>query len=386
MGKKILVVDDDPSSLRLTKYMLSGEGYELITASNGVEGLQTASQEVPDLIVLDVMLPGMDGFEVCHRLRSGAKTARIPVVILSSKTRLTDRDIGLKVGADKYFTKPVDRREFLDIVQGLLAQKEKVYQERARIIAFIGSRGGVGTSTMVASVSVILAEKGYSPILVDLCRSFGIVPALMGVKPAYTIATLFKGATGTFSRDDLKAALTQHSTGVRLLSGEQAPEEYGRVTPDGIEVLLQELGVMADYILIDMPVSPSEVTGAVLSRCDFVNLVTDPGHQSLSRISPTVDMLSKLGVEQKRLGVVVVDRTGIGISSELSNITLIDNFPVMGIIPCDAKECTNAEERGTPVVLAAPSSSVAVALYRLAEKLLGLEQLAPYSRPNNEGS
>ena len=386
MGKKILVVDDDPSGLRLTRDMLSPEGYELITASNGFEGLQMALQEAPDLIVLDVMLPGIDGFEVCHRLRGGAKTARIPIVILSSKTKLTDRDIGLKVGADEYLIKPVDRRELLDIVQRLLAQKEVVSQKRAKIIAFVGLRGGVGTSTVVTSTSVALAEEGYPPILVDLCPSFGIVPALMGVKPKYTIATLFKGATSTFSRDDLKAALTQHSTGVRLLSGEQAPEEYGRVTPDGIELLLRELGVMADYILIDIPASSSGLTGAALTKCDFVNLVTGPGHQSLSRFSSTVDMLSKLGVEQKRLGVVVVDRAGIGISTELSTLTSIDNFPVTGLIPCDAKECTDAEERGIPIVLASPSSPVAVALRTLANKLLSLEQLAPHSKTNNEGS
>ncbi|MCK4226587.1 response regulator, partial [candidate division WOR-3 bacterium] len=299
---RILVVDDDPTGLRLVKYILVPEGHEVLNASNGIEGLQVALREVPDLIVLDVMLPGLDGFEVCHRLRGGAKTARIPILMLSGKTRLTDRDIGLKVGADEYLMKPVDRREFLDTVQRLLAQKEVVSQKRARIIAFIGSRGGVGTSTMLTSVSVILAEKGYSPILVDLCPSFGIVPALMGIKPRYTIATLFKGTTGTFSLDDLKQALTQHSSGVRLLSGEQAPEEYGRVAPAGIELLLQELGAMADYIVIDIPASVSEVTGAVLSRCDFVNLVTDPPHESLARISPAVALLSKLGVDQKRLG------------------------------------------------------------------------------------
>lgn len=383
---RILVVDDDPTSLRLMKHMLMPEGYEVLTASNGIEGLQMALQEVTDLVILDVMLPGLDGFEVCHRLRSGAKTARIPILMLSGKAQAIDRDTGLKVGADEYFIKPVKRLELLDTIQRLLAQKEAVSQRRARVIAFIGSRGGVGTSTVVTSTSVVLAGEGYPPILVDLCPSFGVVPALMGLKPKYTIAKLFKGATGTFSLDDLKEALTRHSTGVRLLSGEQAPEEYGRVTPAGIELLLQELGAMADYILIDIPASPSEVTGAVLSRCDFVNLVSGPGHQSLSRISPVVDVLLKLDVEQKRLGVVVVDRTGIGISAELSTSTSIDGCPVMGIIPFDTKECTDAEESGIPVVLAAPSSSVAVALRRLTEKLLSLEQLTPSSKASNEGN
>jgi len=383
---RILVVDDDPSNLRLMKYMLSPEGHEVLTASNGNEGFQMALREVPDLVVLDVMLPGLDGFEVCHRLRSGAKTARIPIVMLSGKARDTDRDIGLKVGADEYLVKPVDRPEFLNIVQRLLAQKEVVSQKQARIIAFVGSRGGVGTSTVVTSVSVILAEEGYPPILVDLWPSFSVVPALMGLKPDYTIARLFKEVTGTFSRDNLKAALTEHSTGVRLLSGEQSPEEYGRVTPDDIELLLRELGTMADYILIDIPASPSEITGRTLTKCDFVNLVTDPGNESQRRVSSNVALLTKLGVDQKRIGIVVVDRSGKGISTEVSTSASINDCPIMGLVPFDAEKCTDAEERGIPIVLAAPSSSVAVALRKLAKTLINLEQLAPTSNSTSEGS
>jgi len=81
---KILIVDDNPSVLRLLEHTLTKEGYEVLTAKNGIEGLKMASQEVPDLTILDVMLPGIDGFEVCHRLRGEAKTASIPVLMMSA--------------------------------------------------------------------------------------------------------------------------------------------------------------------------------------------------------------------------------------------------------------------------------------------------------------
>lgn len=390
MGNKILVVDDNPAALRLLKHTLTKEGHEVLTAANGIEGLQMALQEVPDLTILDVMLPGMDGFEVCHRLRSEAKTARMPVLMLSAKGQTTDHDTGLKVGADEYLVKPVGRRQLLDTVQRLLSRREAVQQTGARLIAFIGSRGGVGTSTVVTSTSVALAQKDYSVILVDLYPFLGVVPALMNLKPEHTIAELLQDISGTFNRDDLRddleAALIQHPTGVRLLSGEQTAEERSKVTPAGIEILLQELGAMADYILVDTPASPSEVIGAVLGRCDLVNLITGPEPGPLTKIGAIIALLSKLGVAQKRLGVVVVDRTGIGANTELSTMTSIDGIPVMGIVPFAAKECADAEARGTPVVLAAPRSPVAVALHGLVEKLLGLEQLTPLRETNREGS
>lgn len=381
---KILVVDDDPGILRLLQYILSHEGYEVLTASNGIEGLRVAQQEMPDLIVLDVMLPGLDGFEVCHRLRSGPATAQMPVLMLSAKGQEVDRQTGLKAGADEFLVKPVDRPKLLDTVRDLLLRSAARPQTRARVIAFIGSRGGVGTSTVATSVSVVLAGKGHSPILVDLCWTCGVVPALMGLKPAHTLADLFKAPNGGFSREDLEVVLTPHSTGVRLLSGEQTPEEYGRVTSAGIGALLQELGAMSDYIVIDVPASPSEIVAPALGKCDFVNLVTAPGPESLARIDSAAALLSKLGVDQKQMGIVVVNRAGMRPENDLSNVNSFDGFPLMGVIPYDPEECATAEARGIPVVSGAPLSPVATGLRTLAERLLSLEQLAPPSKTGNE--
>ena len=113
MDKKILVIEDDPATLRLIRYTLEGEGYQVLTASNGLEGLRKAREEDPDLIVLDVMLPGIDGFEICHRLRAEPQTAQLPILMLSAKAREIDKATGLKVGADDYLTKPWHRLELV---------------------------------------------------------------------------------------------------------------------------------------------------------------------------------------------------------------------------------------------------------------------------------
>jgi DNA-binding response OmpR family regulator len=127
MTKKILVVEDDPAALRLASYTLESEGYEVITALNGVEGLRKAQQEAPDLVVLDIMLPGVDGFEVCHRLRSDpeSRQARMPVLMLTAKSQEADREMGQKVGGDLYLAKPVTPEELTEAVKALLAQPEE---------------------------------------------------------------------------------------------------------------------------------------------------------------------------------------------------------------------------------------------------------------------
>jgi two-component system alkaline phosphatase synthesis response regulator PhoP len=125
VNKRILVIEDDPGALRLAQYVLQYEGYEVLTATNGLVGLKKAQSEQPDLVVLDVMLPGVDGFEICHRLRSEPETAQLPILMLSAKAEAVDRAMGLKVGADDYLIKPTDAAEILRIVKKLLAEKAK---------------------------------------------------------------------------------------------------------------------------------------------------------------------------------------------------------------------------------------------------------------------
>lgn len=121
MSKTILVVEDDPIALRFARYTLLQEGYQVITAPNGLEGLRKALTENPDLIILDIMLPGIDGFEICYRLRAEPQTARTPILMLTSKAQESDRQTGLKVGADDYLTKPALPSEIIRRVEALLA-------------------------------------------------------------------------------------------------------------------------------------------------------------------------------------------------------------------------------------------------------------------------
>ncbi len=114
---KILVVEDDRNLLDTLKYNLAREGYEVTTATDGILAVDTARREKPDLLLLDVMLPGMDGFEVCRILR---RETNIPILMLTAKAGETDRVVGLEIGADDYLTKPFSVRELLARVRAML--------------------------------------------------------------------------------------------------------------------------------------------------------------------------------------------------------------------------------------------------------------------------
>jgi len=128
MGEKILIVEDELVLLETLEYNLTRHGYEVRTATNGLQALEVAREERPDLIVLDIMLPGLDGFEVCRILR---REMSVPILILTARDDEVDKVVGLEVGADDYMTKPFSMREFLARVKALLRRVRLIREELA---------------------------------------------------------------------------------------------------------------------------------------------------------------------------------------------------------------------------------------------------------------
>ena len=120
MKAKILVVDDEPDALELIDYNLRGAGYQVFTAPNGNRAIELAQRHIPDLIVLDLMLPEIDGLEICKILRRNSETENIPIIMLTAKADEIDRVIGLEVGADDYVTKPFSPRELTLRIKNIL--------------------------------------------------------------------------------------------------------------------------------------------------------------------------------------------------------------------------------------------------------------------------
>lgn len=123
MAHKILVVDDEPALLRLMEFVLSRQGYMMLTATNGEEALEQARAHHPDLIVLDIMMPKRDGYQVAEALRADADLQRIPIIMLSAKAQEEDIERGVAVGVDKYVTKPFSPEELVTLASEFLARR-----------------------------------------------------------------------------------------------------------------------------------------------------------------------------------------------------------------------------------------------------------------------
>jgi len=174
--EQILIVEDDEDILQLLSYNLEGAGFETETAQNGPDGLKKAKSKRYDLIILDLMLPGMDGFDVCRELKRAQETSEIPIIMLTARSEEVDRIVGLELGADDYVVKPFSPRELILRVRAVLRRYagEAAENGRARI-----ERDGLavdleGHKAFVNDKEVPLTATEFR-LLAELIRSSGRV-------------------------------------------------------------------------------------------------------------------------------------------------------------------------------------------------------------------
>jgi DNA-binding NarL/FixJ family response regulator len=134
MAKRLLIIDDEAKLLRAVAVDLRAEGYDVSTAASGAEALLNVAKSLPDLIISDIRMPGMDGYQLARRLRENSRTALIPIIFLSAKDTTADRIEGFRVGVDAYVTKPFEPDELIAIIAGILSRVERTHTEIARII------------------------------------------------------------------------------------------------------------------------------------------------------------------------------------------------------------------------------------------------------------
>src|SRR3972149_3719548 len=228
MAEKILIIDDDIDTLKLVGLMLERQGYEIAVANNGAAGLTKAAAENPHLILLDVMMPDLEGYGVTRRLRSDAALAHIPVIMFTAKTMVDDKVAGFEAGVDDYLTKPTHPAELTAHVKAVLAravQARAAPVDRAKIIAFLGAKGGVGTTTVALNVSVSLQGRGQDVILAELNPGRASIGLILGVRDPIGLSNLLHRSMKDIHLRSVESELVNDRTGVRLLLGSPKPNE-----------------------------------------------------------------------------------------------------------------------------------------------------------------
>src|ERR687894_2620606 len=260
MAAKILVVDDDPNVQRLLQYTLKQEGYEVLTAGDGVEGFRLWGAEEPSLVLLDVMLPKLDGYQVATKIRAEeGEGSHVPIIMLTAEREVEQKVRGLRAGADDYLIKPFHPAELLARIKSLLARfapREALVGRPplGRVLALYGAKGGVGTTTIAINTAIALhRELGRKVALVDANLQFGDHRVFLDLgldrKSVVDIVT-----APSIDQDLVKQVMVKHDSGVDLLLAPPSPETAELVTHEQHHMLrvVELLRSMYDYVIVDL--------------------------------------------------------------------------------------------------------------------------------------
>jgi DNA-binding response OmpR family regulator len=385
MGEKILIVDDDLESVKLIGLMLQRRGYEITAAQDGSQALIKAETEAPDLVILDVMMPDMDGYQVCQQLRSNPRTAHLPVLMFTAKTLVGDKVAGFQAGADDYLTKPIHPAELVSRVEALLQRSEAVHTRgrrlsRARIIGVMGAKGGVGASTLVVNLAAAAhqhddrAHERDGPTRVsiaDLRTGLGSVALLMGQMPQGGLANLMSQDPRRLDEETIESQIVTHASGLRYLPASLQPESGQSHLPVAhVSAVLSRMAATADYLFLDLGSVLDEATRHAIARCDVVVVVVEPERLCLTLARALLDKIKSLDPPPGDLCVFMVERIETGTAYTQTEVEDLLGHRLTGVINLVAGVARQAVEQGQPIVLMQPESEIAGQLRDLSQKLL----------------
>jgi len=378
MAEKILVVDDDLDTLKLVGLMLERQGYEITVASNGLLGLSKAATERPDLILLDIMMPDIDGYEVTRRLRADPTLAHIPVIMFTAKSMVDDKVAGFEVGVDDYLTKPTHPAELTAHVKAVLArsaQTRAVPSEKATTIGFLGVKGGVGTSTLTLNVGVSLRHLNQDVIVADLNPGCGSIGLDLGFANPQGLGHLLSRSLKDIHLRSVEAELVAHKTGVRLLLAACRPKDsdLAQAVPQ-MEAVVRNLAVMCTTLLLDLGTGVRPYVKPILQLCDRVLLIVEPVHPTDAIARALIEDLQSSGIGRGKMALVLVTRERTSLQIPWRQIETDLGLPLAGIISPAPEQAHQASQGGTPLVILAPDSLVTDQIHKLAANVVGTLQ------------
>lgn len=371
---KILVVDDDATILKLLELVLRQAGFIVLTAKSGEDGLQMAQTQKPDVAILDVMLPGMNGYTLCRRLRQNSATALMPILMLTAQAETRDKLAGFEAGADDYLTKPFDPEELVARLRVLLARTQPVYavktesQKRGALWAVFGAKGGVGKTTLATNLAVALAKSpGARVALLDADFSFGDVAAHLNLSPSRTILDL---VPRVYDLDEelLGRVLIQHESGVRVLLGPYRPQDAELITPEALQLILQRLTETYDYVIVDCPSHYDDLTLLILERAEQIVMVLTPEIGPIKNTATFMEVAARLEIPAPRIRIVLNRANSeVGIAAPEIERALQMQIPLRLI--SGGRPVVLSVNHGKPIVMQQPQHPFSQQIARIGEML-----------------
>lgn len=381
MAERILVVDDDIDSLKLIGLMLQRHGYEVSAANAGGQAISKAAAERPDLIILDVMMPDMNGYEVCRRLRANTDTQGIPIIMFTAKTLIDDKVAGFEAGADDYLTKPTHPAELASRVRAILArsasQKRQQGSSSGISIGIIGAKGGVGATTLALNLGAAVLLGGENPIVADFRLGSGSMGLMLGIGRTQGMANLLAKPAGEIRPNIIEAELALHQSGLRTLLSSPRPREAQINYPvDNALALIRHLRTMTRLAIYDLGSTLTASINRLQREMDLLVVVVEPLAVTLAMARELLPELEAGRSTPGRVHTVVVNRAQAGMQTPWHEVEQVLGQEIRAIISSASDLAYQAMQANLPMVMYQPGAIVSSQMSKLAEDLYTRAQAA----------
>jgi len=386
MSEKILIIDDDLDTLRLVGLMLQRQGYQISAATNGQQGLEKAFDEDPDLILLDVMMPDMDGYEVTRRLRQNPSTLETPILMFTAKTQLDDKVVGFEVGANDYLTKPTHPSELQARVKTLLARvgdkktntPSAKDENRGYVIGVLGARGGLGTTTMAVNLGAGLQSRTKSEVIVaEMLPGQGALSLDVGVTSTKGLVDLLSlTKLSEITRDSVREALVSHGSGLKLLLASDRPRDMHLINQiANYETLVKRLAGLARFVVLDLGLGIQPFAEKILPLCDEVLIILEGVPNTIIHTKALIDDIAELGTPKKIIKVVLNNRVRSDTQLPSSQVQAELEHEIISTLTPAPELFVQATRVQTPAVLCQPDSLTARQITKLVDFVTEREAL-----------
>ena len=378
MSEKILIIDDDLDTLRLVGLMLQRQGYQISAATNGQQGLDKAFDEDPDLILLDVMMPEMDGYEVSRRLRQNPSTMETPILMFTAKTQLNDKVSGFDVGANDYLTKPTHPSELQARVKTLLSRASEkrggaapeAIENYGYVVGVLGARGGLGTTTLTVNLATSLHARTRSEVIVaEMLPGQGALALDLGAVNATGLTDLLGASNvNAITHEKVHEALIGHSSGLKLFLSSDRPRDMHLINQlANYEAIVKRLAGLARFLMLDMGVGLQPFAERILPLCNEVIIVIEGNPNTIIHAKALIADISALGVPRSCIHVVLNNRVRADTQLPTSQVQAKLEHEVITTLTAAPELFAQATRTQMPAVLCQPESLTARQIMKVTE-------------------
>jgi CheY-like chemotaxis protein/MinD-like ATPase involved in chromosome partitioning or flagellar assembly len=380
MAEKILIVDDDLDTLRLVGLMLQHQGYRINAASSGIQAISIVQTDKPDLILLDIMMPEMDGYEVARKLRADQNTNTIPIIMFTAKTQVDDKVEGFEAGADDYLTKPTQPRELFAHVKAVLARGKKssaaipvtpTSRTRGYVTGVMAVKGGLGVSTLALNLGISLRARSKKNVIIAEFRpGFGTMGLDLGFLNPEGLCRVLESPPEDITQTTIENELFQHKSGVRLLLSSYDPANAKYITNvDHFDAIARYLAYMAPHIVIDLGPGITPITDRILTHCDEVIVVLEPIPSTIVRTLSLVEELTKKGFGEGRINTVLYNRQRTEMQYSLAQVQMEYRHPISIVFTAAPELTYQCSKANVPLVMQHPDNLTSQQFAKLADNI-----------------